>query len=98
MTINWKDYVIESNDVYHQTYTSAVQSGLAYAIKRGFTTDDDEVALLVGSFSSRPGSGKTTKLHIPIYKAGKLQKKELHIQVYNRDTAINPFELNVYIS
>lgn len=84
-------------ELYHKSYTSAVQSGLNYAVKKGYTTDEEEVADLVGLGPKKPGRGKTNQLHIPIYKNGKKQKKMLHITVYNRDTDPTPYELTVYI-
>lgn len=93
----WTDYINESHEVYHDSYTGAVNAALAYTIKRGFTTDNEEVAHIVGDLSNRPSSGQTTRVSLPIYKNGKLQRKQLHFQVYNRNTTSNTFELNCYI-
>ncbi|WP_298751902.1 hypothetical protein [uncultured Arcobacter sp.] len=85
-------------ELYHDTYTSAIQTALDYAIKKGYQTDKEEVADIVGLNSSRPKKGKTTRVTIPLYKNGKEQRKALHIQVYDRGTSNNSYELNVYIS
>ena len=96
---NWNEYVGESKfEVYHKSYTSAVDSALSYANNRGFELDDDEVAQSVGLNSSKPGRGKTTKVSLSLIKNGKEVKQKLHFQVYNRDIDPKPYELNVYIS
>jgi len=83
---------------YHNTYTSAVNGALQFAKNNGYDVDDEEVSELVGLQSQRPKPGKTTRVTIPLYKNGKLQRKALHFQVYNRETEIDPYELNMYIS
>ena len=85
--------------LYHSSYTSAIETALNSACAVGFTTDKDETAVLIGFQSSRPKEGKTERLSIPLYKNGKLVKKALHIQIYNRGNSIvNNFELNKYIA
>lgn len=84
-------------EVYHSSYTSAVDTALKHAIDMGYTTDSEEVADLVGFGPKKPGRGKTVQVHIPLYKNGKPQRKALHITVYNRDVDGNTFELTTYI-
>ncbi len=85
--------------LYHSSYTSAIDSALQFAVNEGYTTDKEETATLIGFQSSRPKEGNTERLSIPVYKSGKLQKKALQIQVYNRGNNIgNNFELNRYIA
>jgi len=86
--------------LYHSSYTSAVETALDHVISEGFTTDQEEVAVLVGMNSKRPKEGKTTRVSVPVYKNDKLVKnKALHFQVYNRGNNIgNNFELNRYIA
>ena len=83
--------------IYHNSYTSAVDTGLKHAEVKGYTTDPEEVASYVGFGPRKPGRGKTTTVHIPLYKDGKPQRKALHIVVYNRETNTNPYELTAYI-
>ena len=102
MTVNIKDIkkLNEKKDdyeIYHRSYTSAVQTALDYVVKRGYTTNDEEVSDIVGFGPKKPGAGKTNQLHIPIYKGDKKQKKMLHITVYNRDVDPHPYELTTYI-
>lgn len=51
----------------------------------------------VGMGPAKPQPGKTNKITIKLSKNGKEQKKALQIQVYNRGTKGNEFELNTYI-
>ena len=48
--------------------------------------------------AGKPKAGATTKHSLALEKDGKPSKKKLHIQVYNRETKSNPYELNHYIS
>lgn len=82
-------------ETYFKTYTDAINASLEYAKKKGYETDKEEVADLVGIQSRRPRTGQTTKVHIPLYKNGKPQRKYLHIQVYGME---NSYELVKYIS
>ena len=87
------DYVL-----YHDTYTSAVDSAIDFAVRNGYTTDAEERAQIIGFNSSRPKNGQTEKVTLPLYKGEKLQRKALHFQVYNRGLSSgNTFELNTYI-
>jgi len=91
-----KEVLKESNYIlYHKTYTDAVSEFLKYIEKSGYTYDKDEVADAIGINSVRPSEGRTTKVSIPIYKNGKIQRKYAHMQVYGNRTN---YELNCYIS
>lgn len=94
---------INENDnsvkLYHHSYTDAINTALGYLEKRGYTYDKEDSADIIGINSKRPDEGKTTRVHLPIYKNGKLQRKQLHIIVYNRgDEVGNRYELTTYIS
>jgi len=84
-------------EIYHKSYTSAVDTALRYAEVKGYTTDSDEVTTLVGFGPKKPSRGKTVQVHIPLYKNDKPQRKALHITVYNRDVDGNTYELTTYI-
>ena len=85
--------------LYHSSYTSAIDSALKFAVSEGYTTDIEETAVIIGFQSSSPKEGKTERLSVPVYKSGKLQKKALHVQIYNRGNNVgNNFELNRYIA
>jgi hypothetical protein len=87
--------VNESNDVYHKSYTHAIEAAEVYAKKKGYEIEDDEMFTKVGMNSKRPSVGKTTRVSLELLKNGKPQKKMLHIQVYGMK---NGYELNAYIN
>jgi len=100
--------------VYHKTYTSAINTALEYAEKQGYEYDKEETAEKIGMGPKKPSDGKTNRFSIQLTKNGKPQRKQLHIQVYNmgtfkrdnRDGSLvrsmhggqNEYELNTYIS
>ena len=81
--------------VYNKTYTSAIEAARAYALKKGYEIEDDEMFTKVAMNSKRPGVGKTTRVSLELMRNGKPQKKMLHIQVYGMDRY--GYELNTYI-
>jgi len=87
--------VNESDDVYHKSYTHAIEAAEVYAKKKGYEIEDDEMFTKVGLNSKRPSVGKTTKVSLELLKNGKPQRKMLHIQVYGMK---NGYELNAYIN
>ena len=88
----------EPAQVYHPTYSSAVQHARANAEKQGYTVSDDDWFHHVNSGPGKPSGGKTTRHVIPLQKDGKPSKKALAIQVHNRQTDKNSYELNSYIN
>ena len=86
------------NTVYHDTYSSAVQHAQKHAEAKGFTVPEDEWHTQITTGPGKPKAGATTKHSLALEKDGKPSKKKLHIQVYNRETKSNPYELNHYIS
>ena len=88
--------IVEQNDgVYFKSYTAAIEAARAAALKRGFEIDDDELFTKVGVGSKKPSVGKTTRVSLALTKAGRPQRKMLHIQVYGMN---NGYELNSYIN
>jgi hypothetical protein len=85
----------KDTEVYHKSYTHAIEAAQAYALKKGYTIEDDEMFTKVGMNSKRPSVGKTTKVNLELLRKGKPQKKMLHIQVYGMK---NGYELNAYIN
>jgi len=82
-------------ETYFKTYTEAVNAALEYSKKKGYETNKEELADIIGINSKRPKTGQTTKVDIPLYKNGKLQKKYLHRAVYAME---NSYELTRYIN
>ena len=93
------DYLSEkesakNNVVYHNSYSDAVSEILAFAIKNGFATSEDDVFTQISSGPKKPSEGVTNKFHLDLYKDEKLSKKKLHAQVYGTG---DKYELNMYI-
>ena len=99
--------------IYHKTYTSAINTALEYAEKQGYEYDKEETAEKIGMGPKKPSDGKTNRFSIQLTKNGKPQRKQLHIQVYGMGTykrnsdgsqtrsmwgGQNEYELNTYIS
>lgn len=84
-----------NDDVYHKSYTSAVNAALEYAEKKGYTYDQEEVSSEIGLGPKKPKEGDTNRFTISLKKDGKEQKKALHIQIYGMK---EKYELNCYIN
>ena len=90
-TVNEKsDY-----EVYHKDYSTAVQTAIKQAEKRGYEVDMDDWHDKVATGPKKPSSGKTNSFSINLMKDGKPAKKKLQMQVYNMDN--QKYELNMYI-
>ena len=87
-----------AKDVYWATYSSAISHVLDQAKKKGYEVDEDDVFREITTGQGKPSKGKTVRHTLKLTKNGKPQRKALHIQVYNRGTDKNTFELNFYIS
>ena len=87
-----------SADLYFNTYSAAVQHAKAQAEKKGFEVVEDDWFNQVTTGKGKPGRGKTTRHTLKLTKNDKPVRRSLSIQVYNRDTDKNPYELNFYVS
>ena len=80
----------EKYDLYHKTFSDAMQHAYDYAKKKfGITVDPKEIDSKVATGPKKPTEGKTNKYRLK-GKGGNLQ-----IQVYNKGGS-KPFELNMY--
>ena len=77
-------------ELYHKTFSGAMQHAYANAKKKGFTVDPDEIDNKVATGPKKPSKGKTNR-----YILGTDKKKKLHVQVANLDN--KRYELNMYI-
>ena len=77
-------------ELYHKTFSGAMQHAYAVAKKRGYTVDKDDVDSKVATGPRKPSKGKTNR-----YILGTDKKQNLHVQVANLDN--KRFELNMYI-
>ena len=96
--IDESDEAEELDENYHPSYTSAIQTAIAHAKKRGYEVDKDDYDSKVSSGPRKPSEGKTVSHNLKLTKDGKPTKKGLAIQVYNRGGDKTPYELNHYIS
>lgn len=92
-----KSVLKEANklETYHDSYTSAINAARAYAEKQGYEINDDDAFRKIGMGPRKPSEGKTNRFSIELSKDGKVQRKQLHIQVYGMK---NKYELNAYIN
>lgn len=81
-------------EVYHKSYTSAINAAREYAEKQGYEINNDDAFTKIGMGPRKPSEGKTNRFSIELSKDGKVQRKQLHIQVYGMK---NQYELNAYI-
>ena len=81
-------------ETYHKSYTSAINAARDYAEKQGYEINDDDAFTKIGMGPRKPSEGKTNRFSIELSKDGKVQRKQLHIQVYGMK---NSYELNAYI-
>ena len=80
----------EKYDLYHDTFSGAMQHAYDYAKKKlGITVDPKEIDSKVATGPRKPTQGKTNKYRLK-GKGGNLQ-----IQVFNKGGS-KPFELNMY--
>jgi len=80
----------EKYDLYHKSFSDAMQHAYDYAKKKlGITVDKSEIDRKVATGPKKPTEGKTNKYRLK-GKGGNLQ-----IQVYNKGGS-KPFELNMY--
>ena len=83
--------------LYHNTYSSAINHALAHHEKSGLSVHDDDRWNKVAIGSKKPSSGKTTSVNIPATHAKTGKKHMIHVQVYNKGGK-TPYELNTYSS
>lgn len=81
--------------VYHNTYSSAVDAALEYARSRGYEVVEDDVWDQISVGPAKPKDGVTNRASIGLTKDGKPQRKMLQIQIYGMG---NKYELNAYIN
>lgn len=102
--IKFSEYLTESRrrgntyELYHDSYSSAVQTARLDAEKQGYTIDEDSWHNVVATGPRKPSAGKTNSMNIDLLKNGKSVRERLNIQVYNRGTNDKTFELNYYIT
>lgn len=85
--------------IYFNTYSGAVQAAHDNVEAKGYTVNPESWNREITFGSGKPKAGETRSHVIELLKDGKLQKKALAIQVYNRGLETgNTYELNYYIN
>ena len=77
-------------EIYHKTFSAAMQHAYRAARKMGYIVDSDDIDSKVASGPKKPSSGKTNKYILDTNK-----KQNLHVQVANLDN--KRYELNMYV-
>lgn len=85
-------------EIYHNSFTSALDEAKDYAEKKGYTVDEHDWWNHVTTGRGRPKDGQTFVVSIGLEKNGKAVRNMLQIQIYNRETHYKTFELNCYVS
>ena len=83
-------------EVYHNSYTFAVQEAERFVLDQKYEVDKEKMAQDIGLNTRRPKEGQTVKFTIDLFKDGKEQRKKLHAQVFGMPSG--KYELNMYIS
>lgn len=83
-------------EIYHDTFSSAVQLAKQKAEDKGYIVDEDDWFSKVNSGDGKPSVGQTTKVSLGLLKNGKETTEKLHIQVYGMEEG--KYELNYYIN
>ena len=79
--------------LYHKTYSGAMAAAYAYAKKKGFEVDTDDIDRKVATGPKKPSNGKTNSFTL---KLKGQNRKMLAVQVTNLDN--KRYELNTYIT
>jgi len=85
-------------EVYHSSYSSAVQEAERLAQKKGYEVDEDDWWRKISTGPKKPSKGKTNSVNVKLTKNGQPNNSTISIQVYNRGIDGNTYELNCYIN
>lgn len=83
----------EEYPLYHKTYSGAMAAAYAYAKKKGFEVDTDDIDRKVATGPRKPSNGKTNSFTLKLVGQ---KNKMLAVQVTNLDN--QRYELNTYIT
>jgi len=83
----------EEYPLYHKTYSDAMAAAYAYAKKKGYEVDPDDIDRKVATGPRKPSNGKTNSFTLKLKDE---KRKMLAVQVTNLDN--KRYELNTYIT
>lgn len=73
-------------ELYHSSYTSAVDAALGVARAKGYDVDPEEIFHTISTGPKKPSPGETISLTVALTKNGQPVKNHMLVyQVYNRD-------------
>ena len=97
MISEWKANEAKSKyEIYHNSYSSAVDTAIEYAKSQGYEVDHNDVWDKISVGPPKPKAGYTNKASVGLIKDGKPQNKAMNMQIYGMDSG--RYELNVYIN
>lgn len=87
-----------SYQIYHSTYSAALQHALDQVRKQGYTPNEDDWFNNVSTaYPGKPSVGKTSDIRgIRLEKDGQPTRKGLQIQIYAMESG--KYELTFYVS
>ena len=91
----FRESLNEKYQLYHTSFSNAVQTAEKQAEKQGYEVDQDDWFNKIATGPKKPSEGKTNSYIIKLLKNDKPTKKTLAIQVFNMG---KKYELNMYIS
>ena len=80
-------------EIYHRSYTDAINEIEAHVERNGFAIDPEDMFYAVGVGPRKPSLGNTNNIELPLYKNGKPSNRKIIAQVYNTGSR---YELNMY--
>jgi len=89
-----EETITEKYEIYHNTYSSAIQHAVSRVKSQGLEVDDYDYNIKVATGPHKPSRGKTNVFDLELTKGGKPQRKMLHMQIYNTGSK---YELNMYV-
>jgi len=95
-TMDEDDVKKKGYEVYHNSFSSAVQTASDYAEAKGYTVSEDDWFNQISTGPRKPDDGKTNRYSISLTLKNKPSKKNLNIQVFNMGNG--RYELNCYIA
>ena len=85
-------------EIYHDSYTAALAEMRRVVALKKLEMDEDDYWMKIASGRPKPTKGQTRSEQLQLLKNGKESRRMVHVQIYNRGSRRNPYELNMYFS
>jgi hypothetical protein len=102
--MNFREYLKPTteapySELYFDSLTDAIKEVDRQLKKKGFVIDEESRWAEIATGPKKPGRGKTNRYNLDLLDMkGYTQKVKAHVQVYNRGSATNTYELNMYVA